>query len=177
MKLADLLRQKRDTIVDQWFDSVARSYPADTSRYLKDQADQFQNPVGHTLRNRLPVLLAALLGDADEAGLAEAVEDIVRIRTVQSDVPSQAVSFVFLLKNVVRRELGNRLEDPTICDELREFESTVDGLALIVFDQLVVCKEKIYEIRAQEIRRRSAKLIEQVNKLYGGLDRSPINPE
>ena len=168
MDLSDLLQSKRDVLVDRWFDAVAQTYPADTARFLNDTADQFNNPVGHTLRRRLPTLLDALLHHAAESDLAEAIADIVRIRTVQCSAPSQAVAFVYLIKNIVREEARDRLNDPGFAAQVWEFEAKVDGLALSVFDVFMNCREKICDIRVHEAQMRSAKLVEQVNKLYGG---------
>jgi len=170
MDLADLLQGKRDLLVDRWFDDVAQTYPADTARFLKDTADQFNNPVGHTLRRRLPTLLDALLNNAAESDLADAITDIVRIRTVQCNAPSQAVAFVYLIKNVVREEARERLDDPSFANQLAEFEARVDGLALSVFDVFMNCREKICDIRVHEAQMRSAKLVEQVNSLHGGVN-------
>ncbi|MCD6249133.1 MAG: RsbRD N-terminal domain-containing protein [candidate division Zixibacteria bacterium] len=168
MKLVKLLEQRREAILNEWFDSVAESYPLDTSTYLKNQADQFQNPVGHTFKERLPVLLAELYSNGDQSLLAEAIDDLVKIRTVQASAPSQAVAFVFLLKNIVRRQLKSELTDSRLQKELVEFEAKVDGLSLMVFDQYMKCQNKIFEIRAKEVQMRSAKLLEQVNKRYVG---------
>ena len=66
MRLADLLKRNRDTIIENWFDAVAGSYPSDTSKHLKNQTDQFHNPVGHTLKKRLPVLVDVLLGEVED---------------------------------------------------------------------------------------------------------------
>lgn len=170
MDLADLLQGKRDLLVDRWFDAVAQTYPVDTARFLKDTADQFNNPVGHTLRRRLPTLLDALLGNAVESDLADAMADIVRIRTVQCNAPSQAVAFVYLIKNIVREEARERLDDPSFANQLAEFEARVDGLALSVFDVFMNCREMICEIRVREAQMRSAKLMEQVNSLYGDVN-------
>ncbi len=168
MSLENLLRQERETIRDQWLEMVVRTYPADTSKHLKGQKDRFENPVGHTYQRCLPVLFDGLLGEAEESALAVAISDIVKIRTVQCERPSQAVAFVFLLKNVIRAELGNLLAPAEMADQLCEFEAKIDGLALMTFDELARCREKIYEIRTQEVKMRSAKLIEQVNRLYDG---------
>jgi hypothetical protein len=177
MDLADLLQDKRDLLVDRWFDAVAQTYPADTARFLKDNADQFNNPVGHTLRRRLPTLLDALRNHASESDLAEAIADIVRIRTVQCNAPSQAVAFVYLIKNIVRDEVRDRLSDPGFAAQVGEFETKVDGLALSVFDVFMSCREKICDIRVHEAQMRSAKLVEQVNKLYGDAsgERTPVD--
>jgi len=173
MDLADLLQSKRDLLVDRWFDAVAQTYPDDTARFLTNTADQFNNPVGNTLRRSLPVLLEALLTRAEAPRLAEAVTDIVRIRTVQCNAPSQAVAFVYLIKKIVREEIQDRRHEPDFPDQLAEFEAKVDGLALSVFDEYMRCREKICDIRVHEAQMRSAKLVEQVNTLYGGLKAEP----
>ena len=167
MKLVELLEQRHEAILDEWFDAIAECYPLDTSAYLKSQSNQFDNPVGHTFKQRLPVLFAALYSDHDQSDLAVAIEDLVKIRTVQATTPSQAVAFGFLLKKVVRRQLNDELKNSTLQEELVEFEAKVDGLSLMLFDQYMKCQEKIFEIRAKEVRMRSAKLVEQVNKRYG----------
>lgn len=172
MDLADLLSDKRDVIIDRWFDAVAQSYPSETARHLLDNRDQFHNPVGHTLRRRLPTLLDAVMDRADPSDLAEALTDLVRIRTVQSDTPSQAVAFVYLLKNIVRDLVSPQLTDSRLSAQLREFESKVDGLALAVFDEFMACRDRICEIRVREAQMKTAKLVEQVNKLYGGVEES-----
>jgi hypothetical protein len=172
MDLADLLVDKRDVIIDRWFDAVAHTYPEDGARHLLDNRDQFHNPVGHTLRRRLPTLLDAVMDRVESSELAESVADIVRIRTVQSDTPSQAVAFVYLLKSVVRELVSSQLTDSRLSAQFREFESKIDALALAVFDEFMVCREKICEIRVREAQMRTAKLVEQVNKLYGGVEES-----
>jgi hypothetical protein len=177
MDLTDLLQSKRDLLVARWFDAIARTYPADTARFLKDTADQFNNPVGHTLRRRLPTLLKALLNDVPETDLGEAIADIVRIRTVQCNAPSQAVAFVYLIKKIVREETREGQTELGFSGQLAEFEARVDGLALSVFDEYMRCRETICEIRVHEAQMRSAKLVEQVNSLYGGLNRENANDE
>lgn len=168
--LAELLRQNHDIILNKWFNLTIETYPADTSKFLKNQKDQFQNPVGHTIRKETKALFDALLDGAEPEALAGTIDNLVRIRAVQEVSAAQGVAFVFLLKNAVRETLASELSDNALLNELLEFESKIDGLALAVFDVFMYCKEKIYEIRAREHRMRSAKLVEQVNKLYGGLE-------
>jgi len=168
--LAELLRQKHDIILNKWLNLTIETYPADTSKFLKNQKDQFQNPVGHTIRKETKALFDALLDGAEPEALAETIDNLVRIRVVQDISAAQGVAFVFLLKSAVREGLTSELSDNNLLRELLEFESKIDGLALAVFDKYVSCKEKIYAIRAREHQMRSAKLVEQVNKHYGSLD-------
>jgi hypothetical protein len=170
MKLIELVKQRREAILNEWFDSVAASYPPDTASHLKNKSDQFDNPVGNTFKLRLPVLFDALCDAHDQSDLMTAIDDLVKIRTVQASEPSQAVAFGFLLKNIVHRQLKAELADSGLQDELVEFEAKIDGLSLMLFDSYMRCQQKIFDIRSKEIKMRSAKLVEQVNKKYGGLE-------
>lgn len=169
MNLVEKLRERREAILEDWFDAVAANYPLDTLTHLKDQKDQFSNPVGHTFRQKLPVLFDGLCGDCDESELAGAIDELVKIRTVQASSPSQAVAFGFLLKNVIRWQGAKALNDPELQEQLVEFEAKIDGLVLMLFDQYMKCQIKIYQIKANEAKMRSAKLVEQINKRYGEL--------
>ena len=167
MKLAELLLEKRDSIVAAWIDKIMASYPADTARHLRDQKDQILNPVGHTIRTETAALFDALVNGASDEDLSGSMDNLVKIRAVQDYPPHQALAFVFVLKGVVRSALGERSRQNGLRAELQDFDSRVDGLALLLFDRYMMCKERVYEIRVMEARMRSAKLIEQVNKLYG----------
>ena len=167
VKLVELLKNKGEAIVDRWVEMIIASYPDKTSAVLRNQKDQILNPVGHTIRRETAALYAALLDGAEEAALADSMDNLIKIRAVQDYAPRQAMAFVFLLKSAVRQELQNDLTRNGFFPELLEFESRVDGLALLLFDRYMMCKQRIFEIRAMEARMRSAKLIEQVNKLYG----------
>jgi hypothetical protein len=165
--LVELLRERRDAILDNWIERIIASYPNDTSNHLRKQKDRILNPVGHAIRTETAALYDALLDGASEEDLTASIDNLIRIRAVQDYAPRQAMAFVFLLKSAVREELHEKLTRNGYFPELLEFESQVDGLALLLFEHFVKCKEHIYEIRVMESRLRSAKLIEQVNKLYG----------
>ena len=49
-------------MLDRWFASALECYSAETIRFLGVEKDPFRNPVGHTLRENLAVLLEQLLG-------------------------------------------------------------------------------------------------------------------
>lgn len=154
--LKRLLQERRDQILEAWFELVLEGYPADRSAFLKNHADPFHNPVGHTLRRSSALLFDALCRDIEAAEVDRALDDIVRMRAVQDGSAAAAASFVFLLKNAVRRELADRLNDRRWVDALLDFESRIDGLALCVFDRFMQCKEQIHEIKVRERQKRSA---------------------
>ncbi|MBD3258860.1 hypothetical protein GF377_10530 [candidate division GN15 bacterium] len=173
--LAKLLEEQRTEILQQWVELILRAYPQDSAGFLRKEHDQFRNPVGHTISTDAEVLLAALIDDIDDDRLTKALDEIVRIRTVQDLSPAQAISFIFLLKTTVREVLAEQITQPAVFAELLEFESRVDGLALQAFNNYMQCKEAVYEIRAREARMQTAKLVEQVNRIYD--QNLPTRPE
>jgi hypothetical protein len=124
------------------------SYPEPSVQKLRAAGDFFSNPAGQTIARGLPRVLEALLeGRGDEALKAE-LDPVVRLRAVQEFTASEAVSFVFLLKESARGVPGI----PGGNFDL--FDRQVDRLALLAFDVYAACREKLYEIRLNEARRR-----------------------
>ena len=98
------------------------------------------------------------------------LDGIVRIRAVQDFAPSQAVSFIFVLKGVVRGELKNELLENRFSEELAAFDSAVDVLALFAFDIYMKCREKIYELKAKEATNMTFRLLQQARIIVDGQD-------
>jgi hypothetical protein len=161
MDLGTFLWERRKTIAKRWFEALIDSYPDETSRFLKKQKDRFANPVGQTLSQGITQILEKLLGGQDREGLRAALDPIIRIRAVQDFAPSQALAFVFLLKKVLREELGKEIEEKGLGQELSDLESRVDELALLSFDLFMLCREKIYELKASELKHQTFRLLER----------------
>lgn len=161
-KLHSLLLKQRAAIVERWLEKVHATYPEDSSRFLVAESDRFANPVGQTLREAIGTLVDGFIeGAADD--VAGSLDRIIRIRAVQDFTPSQALAFVFQLKEVVR-ELVPSSELSEVIDVLHR---RIDELALAAFDIYMTCKEKIYEIRVNEMKNRTFKLVERMNRIYG----------
>ena len=161
MMLEDLLLRNTSSILKRWLDAVLETYPADSRRFLRKQKDPFANPVGTTLGRELENLYRAMLRHAEGEELTAILDRIVRIRAVQDFPPSQAVSFVLLLKGVVRSVLQKELSEGEYGEELSRFESAIDDLSLRGFDVYMKCREKIFEIRVNESRNQVARLLER----------------
>ncbi len=162
MDLKQLLTEKKTAILKAWFDAITETYQPDTSAFLKKKKAQFTNPVGFTLSEGMEGLFDGLLAGLLAGDVSRFLDGIVRIRAVQDFPPSEAVAFVFQLKQVVRRELGSdNLARPGIAAELAAFESAVDDLGLFAFDLYMQCREKIYELKANEARNQTYRLLQQ----------------
>ncbi|MDM8543202.1 RsbRD N-terminal domain-containing protein [Desulfococcaceae bacterium HSG9] len=161
MKLSKLLIQHKAEVVKKWFDYAVQSYKADVAQFLKTQGDQFANPVGGALSQNLEPLFNELCGQMNTEALTASVDPIVRIRAVQSFAPSQAVAFIFSLKRVIRTILKKELRNENLLQQLYEFDLKIDVLGLIAFDAFMVCREKIYDLKANEMRNRTLHAFER----------------
>ena len=166
MSLNNLLEQNKGTIVKKWVASAIDTYPADTSIFMKRQKDPFANPVGNTLSVNLGPLFDELLNEMDYETITSHLDPILRVRAVQPILStSQSTGFIFLLKKVIRESLKKELSDKDISKELLYFESKIDELTLIAFDVYLKCREKVYDIKANEERNRTFRAFERAGLL------------
>lgn len=166
MALKSLLEKKKPVIMQKWFDAIMNTYPVDTSGFLKTQKDPFANPVGFTITQGIDKVFTALLQENETTALQPFLTDIIRMRAVQNFTPSQSVNFIFLLKKIIREELGKALENHQISKELTVFELKIDELALSSFDIYLECREKIYELKNMELKNMTYRLLKKANLVY-----------
>ena len=166
MDLDNLLKQNKDAIVKKWLILIFETYPADTAKFMKGQKDPFANPVGNTLSVNLGPLFDELLNEMDYETITSCLYPILRIRAVQPILStSQSTGFIFLLKKVIKESLKKELSDKNILNELLYFETKIDELTLIAFDIYLKCREKVYEIKANEERNRTFRAFERAGLL------------
>jgi hypothetical protein len=148
--LAATLVENKAGLVAKWLEKTLRIYPESSANYLSQQQDQFQNPVGYRLKEGLGILFDGLVQPGENmTATHNALEDILRLRAVQDVSASQAVGFVFGLKQIIRTEVP-AIHFP---DEYSALELRIDELALAAFDLFMKCREHIYELKANESKR------------------------
>ncbi|MBU1171796.1 MAG: RsbRD N-terminal domain-containing protein [Proteobacteria bacterium] len=166
MGLEKILGLKQSEITKAWFDQVVKTYHGDSSHFLLDVKDPFSNPVGATTFKALGEVFEALISGKTRSEIIPLLDPPIRIRAVQEFSPSQAVSFVFFLKNVVRHCLEKEIKNTEISEkELSNFDDKVDGLSLIAFDIYMGCREQIFKFRAEHVKSRTLKLLEKADIL------------
>jgi hypothetical protein len=160
MSLRELLIEKRPALCARWLDAVLGEYGEVTAARWRKEKDRFANPIGHALSDGLPELFDMVVGGrgAGERAMT-ALEDIVRIRSVQDLAPSKAVGFVYHLRGAVRQELGDVAADGANAKELAQLDARVEQLALVAFDTYVGLREHTYQLRQEELRRSVASIL------------------
>ena len=164
MALAEILAENKATVLKRWTDLIRETYPAQTAKFLKSQTDRFANPVGHSIVAGADSIFEALLDRSDQQSFSDGLDTILQVRAVQEFSASQAVAFVFPLKDVVREQWHTLKADQRDLSELLEFESAIDKLALVAFDVYMERRERIYSLRANELRNRTGWML---NRIYG----------
>lgn len=168
MSLASLLADKRSVILGSWCDAVIGGYPLDTSNFIRNNDNRFANPVGHTINDSFGHILDALLSGSAPETATVFLDNIVRIRAVQDFSPAQAVSFMFILKKVIRDLLAQEKTAAPDSAELFLLDERIDALALASFNIYMQCREKLYDIKANEIKNMTYRLLQRAEKM--GLD-------
>jgi hypothetical protein len=138
--------EDKEAIAELWLREVLHSYPSQSADFLAKERDPFRNPAGSTIRQALGVLLDEVLLSMERTRVSEALDSIVQIRAIQDLTPSQALEFLFRLKNLLRSQLDG--------PERELVDGRIDEVALLAFDLYMKYRERTYQAKANESRRR-----------------------
>jgi hypothetical protein len=160
MTLRELLVQRRSELCERWVDAILADYGGDTAEMWRRERDPFANPIGHTLRAGASKLVEALHGDGEPpAAAVEALEAIIKIRSIQDFAPSRAIAFVHMLRDVIRDELAPEVEGGVDSAEIAALERRIERLSLLAFDIYVRCRDRVHRLRQEELKRSVATLL------------------
>jgi hypothetical protein len=170
--LTPLLLDRRAEVWERWHQQLLGTYPQDARSFFSGEGDAFANPVGQTLSQATQALVDLLLHGDDLQYAGTHLEAILRLRAVQEFCPSQALSFLPLLKTTVRELLADELRDPTLLTDLCAFDARVDTLLLNAFDIYSRCREEVFKIRVREVQRSVSGLLRRL----GVVDLADVSP-
>ena len=164
MSLGDRLKERSSAIANRWIGDTLNTYSKDASAAFDRQKDPFANPVGHALRVGLSAVVEALAEGMEPDQICPHLDEIIRMRAIQEFAPSEALSFVFSLKEATRAELGKAVGTPAVAAELAEFDRRIDRIGLLAFDRYVGSREKVYQLRINEMKRSVSKIVQRMNR-------------
>ena len=179
MNITELCNERRATLLPRWTELFFAAYPLDGPGFLRTQTDPFANPVGRIVRESLPVLYDAAAGnDVEPDAVHAALADLMRLRAVQDMPPAKAVGPVFLLKTLLREAVlpefvrqdaggGNTVAR---LNEYLAVESRVDSLGLMALDLYAGDREKVFNLRVEEIKRSQSQVVRWATLRQGAPD-------
>ncbi|MCG8335852.1 MAG: RsbRD N-terminal domain-containing protein [Proteobacteria bacterium] len=142
------------------------AYPTEALGVLKRKKDQFANPLSHIISKNIELLFDELLKGVDAKRTSPILAEIVRIKAVQDFSPSEALQFIFDLKSVLFDHKDETTEGEAMpYDQIRPMEQEIDNLAKLGFNIYVECREKLAEIRVNEIKNQTHMLVRRVNEM------------
>ena len=150
--IKELLIRNKIAIVSNWIQLIIETYPSATSNFLKSQKDQFSNPVGHIISDSIGKIFDEIVNSRNIDKIKLLLKDIIKIRAVQDFLPSDAVGFIFSLKKVIRDEIEQEIKEEKNLNELVIIESFIDKIALVAFNLYMDAREKVFQIRVNEIK-------------------------
>ena len=160
----DLIEARKDTIVERWVDAVLSAYPSESAALFQAQKDPFANPLGHSVREGTRGTFQTILDGMDPEDLRTHLDKIVRIRAVQQFTPSQAVSFVFSLRSIVREVIPEAEADPRLREGLADLDARIDEVALAAFGLYAARREEVSKLRIGEVKRQMTWVLGKMNR-------------
>ena len=164
MTFGDLLEERKDTIVERWVDAVLSAYPSDSAALFRAQQDPFANPLGHNVREGTRGVFQTILDGMDPEKLRTHLDQIIRIRAVQDLTPSQALSFVFSLRTIVREVIPEAGANERHQADLAALDKKIDAVALAAFELYSAMREELAQLRIQEVKRQMGWVLDKINQ-------------
>lgn len=176
LNFIELLTDRKHELAQKWGDLLLGTYPEETQAIWKGKKNKFSNPIGTAIEEGTVTLFDLLLEWDDADRIKSEMEHLVKIRAIQNYEPSKAISFIYLLKKMLREEFMDELEAQGQLVELLKFETRVDNMALMAFDVYAKTRETVFESRVKEVKNAQYNLLRRANMIVdstaAGADKS-----
>ena len=177
MTVGELLKARKEAVFQRWLADALASYPEDAADVFRRKKDPFENPVGTSVRAATGAILGALLGETDPETVDRHLEQVVKIRAVQQLTASEALGFIFRLKEAIRAELGERAAGAELASQWVELDRQIDRIGLAAFDIYVRCRERLSDLRVNEVKRRVSWILEKFNSRGPEPESARVDPK
>jgi hypothetical protein len=157
------LSDRRATLVERWLRVVLDTYSEEAARSMRREVDQFANPAGHLMTTGIAALFDELIAGAREEQAAPILEEMLKLRALQDFAPSKAVGFVGAVKQVLRTEPDMSLT----AAQWDDLNARVDRLQMCAFEVYMRCRERVYEVRYNQLKKMNYTMLERANRMFG----------
>lgn len=165
-QLQAIFSEHKQEITEEWVSAIFGTYEIDTVGFLRSQDNAFANPVGNKTKKATTILIDALVDDnMDSDIVTPAVNELIQVRAVQKFEADQAMSVLFVLKNIIRKHIVPKLSKSEEFADLLELESKIDSLALVGFRIYSECRDKVQRMRVDEFKRKHFQLLKRAERI------------
>ncbi|SFM74620.1 RsbRD N-terminal domain-containing protein [Thermodesulforhabdus norvegica] len=166
MDWREFLAKNRERIVREWFEHILQTYPEETARFVRSEKNPFLNPVGSAIKEGVEGIIDWMIDEKSrDDELLSFLDRIIRVRAVQGFKPSEAVGFIPSFKLVIRSV--SEKSRPSLSEKsIRDIDEVVDSIMLKSFDIYMACRETLYELRVQEVKNRTFRLLQRAGLVY-----------
>ena len=169
----------KDILLQKWVDMFYKAYPLGSSGFVRTSKDKFTNPIGLITQTSLNTLYDAVIGeDIDPAKVHSALAEIVQLRAIQEMTPSKAVGPLAQLKTILKQDAlsvcmkknndSKNLEK--LFDEYFIVDSRIDALFLMALDLYSSDREKVFNLRVEEVHRSQSQVVRWAKLREGKLE-------
>lgn len=168
MLFIEKAKADKATLLQKWVDMLYCAYPLGSSGFVRTSKDNFTNPIGFVTQTSLNILYDAIIGDdVDPAKVSAALTELVQLRAIQNMTPSKAVGPLTQLKSLLKQEVlsvcmkenkdSKMLEK--LFDEYFIVDTRIDTLFLMALDLYSGNREKVFNLRVEEIHRSQSQVV------------------
>ncbi|MCL2751060.1 MAG: RsbRD N-terminal domain-containing protein [Coriobacteriia bacterium] len=146
--LFEKITSQRERILALW---KAAALPQDRGLPAKATAKSgLSVPIDELQRERIDALLDWLVSAEEPAAAREHLREICKVKAVLAQTPSEALGFILELKRIIRLVVDGPAADGK---DLNELDKRIDQLMLLAFDEYSDCRERLMEVKVNEMRR------------------------
>lgn len=152
-KIYKVIQDKQQSILSRWIPAALGNVNQNEQFKVHREQDRFSDPLGYAIASNTQAILQWLCSDDPDMNLSKPLEDICRIKAVQDSRPSESLRFIFNLKTVIRESLAEECDVSQYAEDLYRIDQRIDEMALLAFDLFSACRNQIYKLQAEEIKR------------------------
>ena len=154
MTLRDFLEEKKNILLQRWFERILEDYPPESHAFFRDNKSPYSNPIGFTLRRGMEGIIDGILLPATVEGARAILEPVMKVRAVENLPPSQGGKFILPLREVISEIVSEARKQDPLGQEWLDLNSQITQLALLGMNLYSECREKVDQLRIRERERR-----------------------
>jgi hypothetical protein len=164
-----ILTERRSRIISRWLEVASAGYPDQPRGGSRSESDQFSNPVKWIIRDALEDIVDNLCGSSPVTD-SPPLDRLMRLKALSSPDVSEAVAFLGALRPLVVEESGSNKLGP---EDMSRIEARIDAVTKLASDRFQAARQHLTELRRREVARRTAKLVERLQRTRGEREIEP----